>query len=376
MTSLPLALSRAPVAVILRSLLAESFVSVFRVQAAALLKDLSKTLPVVKEATTYTAMVEAAMLAFVESCSLFFVDLCAGRVPDTFVSGSKADLAAFHAILFEYLSPLRVFSAVCVCPTGFVATNKCAAALKTVAAGTGPAFVSSFFAEVASLFADAFAVFLEAASFADLCNELVFTIQTSLRTPSVFGHSLASGLVSVLAFRDLVAYSKLIRPDELASNPDKVISKDAALLPGLVACLRFGALPSPVVAALELGFDQAVLSVTLETAEATLAANRTKQWSTLAALLVGSRQRCIEVWTRLLTSIAPVLARLPKVAQLTTALPGAAQPSAAPAVLCHRCGAVGHSVSVCSVPTAVYLPKYPCGKCKGMHWNVDCPKRL
>jgi hypothetical protein len=178
----------------------------------------------------------------------------------------------------------------------------------------------------------------------------------------------------VLAFRNLVAYSKLIRPDELASDPAKVISKDVALVPGLVACLRFGALPSPVVAALELGFDQAVL----ETAEATLATNRTKQWTTLAGLFVGSRQRCIEVWTQLLTSIVPVLARLPKVAQLTTALPGSpsAAPAALPAELCHRCGAVGHTASVCPAPTAVYQPRRPCPKCKVAHWSVDCPKRL
>jgi hypothetical protein len=183
-------------------------------------------------------------------------------------------------------------------------------------------FVLSFFTKVAALFADAFAVFLDAASFSSLCDKLVFAIQTSLCSPLVFGHSLASGLASVLAFRDLVAYSKLIRPN-------KAIPKDAVLVLGLVACLRFGALPSPVVTALEPGFDQAVLSAALETAEATLAANRTKQWSTLVALLVGSRQRCIKVWTQQLTSIAPVLARLPKVAQLTTAPP--VSPSVAPA---------------------------------------------
>jgi len=382
MASLPLHLSRSPVAVILPSLLAESFPRVFRVEAAALHKDLTKALTFSEAATTYAAAVDAALSAFVARFSLFFTDLCAGQVSDPFVSGPKADLAAFRARLLQCMRPLAVFSpsSKASFAAGFcVETAKQVALLRASVVSSGPTFVSTFFVELAALFSDAFAVCLGASSFVVLRAELVFFVETSLRQPLVFGNSLHAGLDSLLGFRDRVAYSKSLHPDLLDDTAAK--DGDPGVYDRLASCLRLGTLPHPVVAALELSFDQRLLLASFTTSETDLATNRTVQWKAIATLVCGPRQQFVEVWTRLLTGIAPVLARLPKVAQLTTAPASGPEPSATPPLtplLCHRCGASGHRTTSCTAATVVFAPTGPCRdrRCNGAkHWLVDCPNK-
>jgi hypothetical protein len=382
MASLPLHLSRSPVAVILPFLLTESFPRVFRIEVAALHKDLAKALAFAGAATTYAAAVDAALSAFVARFSLFFTDLCAGQVTDPFVGGSKADLSTFRARLLQSMRPLAVFSpsSKVAFAAGFCAeTAKQVAAIRASVVSSGPTLVTTFFTDLSALFSDAFAVSLGTSSFTVLRAELVFFVETSLRQPLVFGNSLHTGLDSLLGFRDRVAYSKCLHPDLLDDAAAK--DGDAGVYDRLASCLRLGTLPLPVVAALEHSFDQRLLMASFTTPEPDLATNRTVQWKAIATLVCGPRQQFAEVWTRLLTSIAPVLARLPKVAQLTTAPSNGPEPSATPPLtplLCHRCGASGHRTTSCTAAAVVFAPTGPCRdrRCNGAkHWLVDCPNK-
>jgi hypothetical protein len=380
MNSLPIHLSRVPVAVILPSVLPAWFLSFFRLEVSALHKDLAKALAHVGSKQTYAAAVDSALSAFVRCLSLSFTDLCAGRIPDTCVSGSKHDLSAFHARLFEALQPLFGVFEASGFATGFKNASKAGGLLREGAPSAGPTFVSFFFSELAALFAEAFALFLGAASFGALRVELQFSSETSLRQPLVFGNSLNSGIDALLGFRDSVAYWRFFSPDDLAlkATTDKL----AGDIPTIAAALRLGALPAAVVVALEHTYNQKLLLASLTTTEAELAVNRVAQWTAIAGLFTGPRQPFVEVWSRLLQGIAPVLARLPKVSQLSTAPPVSSGPSATPSTcpptLCHRCGVSGHRTPTCTAAVATYAATGPCSdrRCKGdKHWNVDCPHR-